>query len=109
MAVTSSSPTTRSGAGPSDAALVVAARAGEAWAQEALFRRHARMVNGLALRLIGRDADLDDLVQEAFAQALGSLDREGPTGVRVVDRLDHGAHREQDRAAAATPRAARAR
>jgi RNA polymerase sigma-70 factor (ECF subfamily) len=66
---------TRSGAGPSDAALVVAARAGEAWATEALFRRHAPMINGLALRLMGRDADVDDLVQESFAQALGGLGR----------------------------------
>lgn len=68
-------PTTRSGAGPSDAALVLAARAGEAWAQEALFRRHAPMVNGLAYRLMGRDADVDDLVQESFVQAFGGLHR----------------------------------
>jgi RNA polymerase sigma-70 factor (ECF subfamily) len=69
---------TRSGAGPSDAALVVAARAGEDWAIEALFRRHAGRVNALALRLIGRDADVDDLVQESFQEAfkcLGRLDR----------------------------------
>jgi RNA polymerase sigma-70 factor (ECF subfamily) len=62
-------------AGPSDAALVVAARAGEKWAQEALFRRHARMVNGLAYRLIGRDEDIDDLVQDSFLSALRGLDR----------------------------------
>jgi len=66
---------TRSGAGPSDAALVVAARAQERWAQEALFRRHAAMVNGLAYRLVGRDADLDDLVQDCFAEAWRSLGR----------------------------------
>ena len=64
---------TRSGAGPSDAALVVAARAGEAWASEALFRRHAHMVNGLAFRVMGRDSDVDDLVQETFAQAFNLL------------------------------------
>ena len=62
-------------AGPSDAALVVAARAGEKWAQEALFRRHSRMVNGLAFRLIGRDEDIDDLVQDSFLSALRGLDR----------------------------------
>ncbi len=67
--------TTRSGAGPSDAALVVEARGGAEWACEALFRRHARAVNGLVYRLIGRDADLDDLVQETFAQAFASLAR----------------------------------
>jgi RNA polymerase sigma-70 factor (ECF subfamily) len=66
---------TLSGAGPSDAALVVSARAGEPWAKEALFRRHARMVNGLVYRLTGRDADVDDLVQESFAQALANLDQ----------------------------------
>ena len=61
--------------GPSDAALVVAARAGEQWAQEALFRRYSRMVNGLAFRLLGRDEDLDDLVQDSFLSALRCLDR----------------------------------
>lgn len=66
---------THSGSGPSDAALVLAARAGERWAQEALFRRYARMVNGLSYRLLGRDDEVDDLVQESFLQALRSLDR----------------------------------
>jgi RNA polymerase sigma-70 factor (ECF subfamily) len=32
------------------------------------------MVNGLAFRLLGRDADLDDVVQESFVQALRGLD-----------------------------------
>jgi RNA polymerase sigma-70 factor (ECF subfamily) len=54
---------------------VHAARAGEKWAQEALFKRHARTVNGLAYRLLGRDEEVDDLVQEAFLAALRSLDR----------------------------------
>lgn len=75
MKVKASPTQTASGAGPSDAALVLAARAGESWAQEALFRRHARMVNGLAFRLMGRDQDVDDLVQESFLQALGNLHR----------------------------------
>jgi RNA polymerase sigma-70 factor (ECF subfamily) len=65
----------RSESGPSDAALVVAARAGEQWAQEALFRRYSRMVNGLAFRLLGRDQEVDDLVQDSFLSALRSLDR----------------------------------
>jgi RNA polymerase sigma-70 factor (ECF subfamily) len=64
---------TRSSAGPSDAALVLAARAGEAWAQEALFRRHAPMVNGLAFRLMGRDSEVDDLVQDSFVTAFAGL------------------------------------
>lgn len=51
------------------------ARAGAAWASEALFRRYAPMVNGLAFRLLGGDSDRDDLVQDSFAQALSSLHR----------------------------------
>ena len=69
-----SEPATRSSAGPSDAALVLAARAGEAWAQEAIFRRYAPMANGMAFRLMGRDADVDDLVQDAFVIAFSRLD-----------------------------------
>jgi RNA polymerase sigma-70 factor (ECF subfamily) len=64
---------TRSRSGPSDAALVVAARAGEAWAQESLFRRYRQMVYGLALRLTGGTVHVDDLVQESFVRALRSL------------------------------------
>lgn len=66
---------TVSGSGPTDAALVVAARAGEQWAKEALFRRHATRVNRLALKLMGRDSDVDDLVQDSFVQAFSSLGR----------------------------------
>ncbi|MGH7440206.1 MAG: RNA polymerase sigma factor [Polyangiaceae bacterium] len=53
---------------------MVAARAAEPWAREALFRRYAPMANGLALRLMGRDGDLDDLVQDSFVAALRGLD-----------------------------------
>ena len=65
----------RSSAGPSDAALVVAAREGEAWAREALFRRHARLANGLAFRLLGRDQEVDDVVQDAYVTVLDRLHR----------------------------------
>ena len=68
---------TKSGAGPTDAALVVAARADEKWAKEALFRRYTAMVNGMGYRLLGRDSELDDLVQDCFTEAwrsLGKLD-----------------------------------
>jgi RNA polymerase sigma-70 factor (ECF subfamily) len=64
---------TKSGAGPTDAALVIAARGGETWAQEALFRRHARMALGLAHRLLPRDEDVDDVVQDCFVSALQRL------------------------------------
>ncbi|MES1165714.1 MAG: sigma-70 family RNA polymerase sigma factor [Verrucomicrobiota bacterium] len=72
MAVASGS-LTESEASPSDAALVVAARAGEEWAREALFRRHARMALGLAHRLLPRDEDVDDVVQDCFLSALQRL------------------------------------
>ena len=62
-------------AAPSDAELVAAARAEERWAQEMLFRRYVRMVNGLAFRLMGRDVEVDDLVQDSFIQAFAGLDR----------------------------------
>jgi RNA polymerase sigma-70 factor (ECF subfamily) len=52
----------------------VASRAGESWAQEALFRRHAPRLNGLAFRVLGRDDEIDDLVQDTFIAALASLD-----------------------------------
>jgi RNA polymerase sigma-70 factor (ECF subfamily) len=51
------------------------ARSGERWATDALFRRYARMVNGVAYKMLGADSDLDDLVQESFTQALLSLPR----------------------------------
>jgi RNA polymerase sigma-70 factor (ECF subfamily) len=61
--------------GPSDAALVVAARAGEDWAREALFRRYSRMVFGMVYRLLGRDDEVEDLAQDCFVQALSNLGR----------------------------------
>jgi RNA polymerase sigma-70 factor (ECF subfamily) len=61
--------------GPTDATLVKAARDGESWAQEALFRRYARMVNGLAFRVLGRDSEVDDLVQDSFLEAIKNLHR----------------------------------
>jgi RNA polymerase sigma-70 factor, ECF subfamily len=72
--VIGSSSTTRSGAGPTDAALVVAARAGERWAQEALFQRHCRLVIALSQRLLPHSPDADDLVQDAFVYAFHRLD-----------------------------------
>lgn len=72
--VTSSRSPTKSGAGPTDAALVIAARAGESWAQEALFQRYARLVLGLSQRILPHPADADDLVQDVFVYALNRLD-----------------------------------
>ena len=58
---------------PTDAALVLAARAGEEWAREALFRRYVRLALGLAYRLLPYDADIDDLVQDSFLYAFERL------------------------------------
>jgi len=75
LMASSSPPATKSGAGPTDAALVVAARAGEAWAQEALFRRHARLAFGLAHRFLPRELEADDLVQDSFLYAFQHLNQ----------------------------------
>ena len=72
--VTELKPSTRSGSGPTDAALVVAARAGEGWAQEALYQRYARMVIGLSQRILAGRDDADDLAQDAFVYAFTRLD-----------------------------------
>jgi RNA polymerase sigma-70 factor (ECF subfamily) len=64
---------TRLDARPTDAVLVASALEGEASAKEALFRRHVPMVSGLAFRLLGRDAELEDVVQESFTVAFASL------------------------------------
>src|SRR5262245_58679693 len=42
---------------------------------ESLFREYARYVAGVALRLLGRDGELDDVVQEVFLRALKGLRR----------------------------------
>lgn len=67
------SPAPAPAAGPSDAALVAAARAGERWAQEALFLRHVSYVSGVLWRLVPNRADLDDMVQDVFFTAFVSL------------------------------------
>jgi RNA polymerase sigma-70 factor (ECF subfamily) len=53
--------------------LVVRARGGDSAAMDVLFRRHARAVLGLAVRLMGRQQDADDVAQEAFVTALDEL------------------------------------
>jgi RNA polymerase sigma-70 factor (ECF subfamily) len=61
-----------------DAELIERARAGEDYAFNLLFRRHAQFVAAVALRLTRSRADTDDIVQETFAVAfarLGQLER----------------------------------
>lgn len=59
----------------SDAELVAAMRRGETWAAAALLDRHGPLVERLIRRIMGHDADLADLVQDAFATILSSIDQ----------------------------------
>jgi RNA polymerase sigma-70 factor (ECF subfamily) len=61
-------------AGESDAALVARVRAGETEAYDTLVRRHIRGAYTVARRLLGNKEDAEDLVQDAFIQALDRLD-----------------------------------
>lgn len=56
-----------------DATLVAEAIAGNERAFAMLYKRHARYVAGVVYRLMGSDAELDDVVQEAFVDASGAL------------------------------------
>lgn len=67
----------------SDELLVEAGRNGDAAALDALFTRFARMVHALAFRLVGSDSEVDDIVQDAFVEALTHLHRlEEPAAFR---------------------------
>lgn len=67
-----------------DAAIVAGLRAGEPWARAALFDRYAPHVERMLRRVLGheRHADMADLVQDAFVQALASID-----GLRDAEAL----------------------
>jgi len=55
-----------------DASLVLAARAGDAAAFAALYRRHAPVVHGVLLSRVQK-ADADDLTQEVFSRCWAAL------------------------------------
>lgn len=57
-----------------EAALVARAAGGDRRAFSHLYRRHARYVAGVVYRLLGGDDELDDLVQETFAEGLHCLE-----------------------------------
>ncbi|HSN27492.1 MAG TPA: sigma-70 family RNA polymerase sigma factor [Kofleriaceae bacterium] len=54
--------------------LVRAARRGDAAATEELIRRHLRAAYAVALAVLGRPADADDIAQDAFLVAIERLD-----------------------------------
>ncbi len=58
----------------SDAELVERARGGNRWAEEMLYRRHAKVIVGLCTRLLRHRADADDVVQDAFVTAFEEMD-----------------------------------
>jgi len=50
---------------------------------DVLYRTHARYVASIALRLLGRDEEVDDVVQEVFLRAVRSLETsQGEPAVR---------------------------
>ncbi len=57
-----------------DAGLVERARQADEAAFGALYQRHARYLAGVVYRLMGDDAELEDIVQEAFVDAARALD-----------------------------------
>ena len=66
-----------------DAALVERVRSGDVDAYDALVRRHLPRAHAVAYRLLGHREDAEDLVQDAFIQALDridSFDSERPFG-----------------------------
>src|SRR5215210_3642693 len=64
-------------AAPSDAALLDRFAAGDRAALDELFRRYRGVAYRVAYRLLGREADALDAVQEGFIKALTHLDRFG--------------------------------
>jgi RNA polymerase sigma-70 factor (ECF subfamily) len=62
-----------SGEAIADEELVARAQRGDAWAEEALYRRHVRHVFGLASRLLRNSVEAEDVVQDTFAIALEQL------------------------------------
>jgi len=56
-----------------DAALVARALSGDRWAEDAIYRRHARFITRVCTRLLGRQNDADDVVQDTFLVAFDKL------------------------------------
>ncbi len=54
--------------------MVLRARAGDERAMRQLYRLHQARVRAHLVRLLGQDADVDDVLQTVFARAFGALD-----------------------------------
>lgn len=89
---------------PTDAVLLERATSGDRGALDELFRRHRAVAYRVAYRLLGRESDALDAVQDGFIKALTRLDRFRGTSsfktwlLRVVSNaaLDVGRHRKRD-------------
>jgi DNA-directed RNA polymerase specialized sigma24 family protein len=62
-------------AGSEDVALIERVRGGDRTAEEALYRQHVNAVMGLAIRLLGRTSEAEDVVHDSFVTAFESLDQ----------------------------------
>ena len=58
---------------PSDAELVSRAIEGDSWAEEAIFRRYVHFLTSLAAKLLRRQSEVEDVVQDTFLQAYRDL------------------------------------
>jgi RNA polymerase sigma-70 factor (ECF subfamily) len=56
-----------------DQQLVTRALRGDGWAEEVLFRRHVASLTATVIRLLASRHDAEDVVQESFVAAFGSL------------------------------------
>lgn len=59
--------------GLADEVLVLRGREGDRWAEEALFRRYVVPLTAMITHVVGNTADADDVVQDAFGEALRDL------------------------------------
>lgn len=67
----------------SDEKLVARALDGDRWADEAIFRKHARWIGSIAGRLLRSRSEAEDVVQDTFALALTELPKlRDPTKLR---------------------------
>jgi len=97
---------------PTDVALLERFAAGDRTAFDDLFQRHRAVAYRVAYRLLGREADALDAVQDAFVKLLTNLDKfRGNSSfktwlLRIVSNaaLDVGRHRKRD---ARVPQASR--
>ena len=83
------------GGGLDDATCVRRARDGDGWAEEALYRRHAKVVAVVVTRLLSRSHEAEDVVQDAFLAAFRNLaklehpDRFRPWVIQIAVHLVH--------------------